>query len=392
MTTGTDQLRRRHTALVLRTLRGLGRASRAELAVSTGLAKATVGVIVAGLEQAGVVREEAVETVGAGGVDGPLDVRLPVRGRPGRPLVIAPGSRLGLGLELNVDYVSAVVLDLDGEVRATESRPVGADRLESLLGLAAGLLEQFGAGRFVGVTVAVPALVSGDGRTIGWAPNVPVEGSALADRVGALLPGRPVRLTNDANSAAYAEAHHGAARGASHALYLTGTVGIGLGIVSEGHVVTGGSGFAGEAGHVPVGDPDAPCGCGRRGCWEASIGLHAMLRALHLDELGTPTETAAAVAARAAVDAEARAVLARVGRDLGLGLATLTSVLDPTVVVLGGYFVPLGDLVLGPAAATLEERLDPPGRARPELRLSELGLQAAALGAAERSLSDLLLA
>ena len=59
--------------------------------------------------------------------------------------------------------------------------------------------------------------------------------------------------------------------------------------------------------------------------------------------------------------------------------------LDPAVVVLGGYFVPLGDLVLAPARRTLDERLVSDIQRRPELRPGALGIQAAALGAAEWS-------
>ncbi len=245
-------------------------------------------------------------------------------------------------------------------------------------------------GRLVGATVAVPALVRDDDRTIAWAPNLDVRGAGLAARLERVLPGCPVRISNDANCAAYAEAHHGAAVGVGHALYLTGTVGIGAGIIADGRLVPGGAGFAGEVGHMPVGNPEARCGCGRRGCWEASIGLHAVLAAVGLPELDTPDETARAVAARAASDPATRDRLAAVGRDVGLGLATLASVLDPEVVVLGGYFVPLGELVLGPARRVLDERLVSPAQVRPELRLSTLGIGAAALGAAEQSFAHVL--
>jgi predicted NBD/HSP70 family sugar kinase len=172
-------------------------------------------------------------------------------------------------------------------------------------------------------------------------------------------------------------------------LYLTGTVGIGAGIVEDGNLVRGATGFAGEVGHMPVGDPSAQCGCGRRGCWEASIGLHPMLDLVGMTELDTPLDTARAVATRALTDASVRAGLARLGHDVGLGLAVLATVLDPAVVVMGGYFAPLGDLVLDPARRTLDERLVSQTQRRPELRPGALGIRAAALGAAEWSFGEL---
>ena len=386
MTTGTDQLRRTNTASVLRSLRGRGPATRAELAQRTGLAKATVGTIVSALGTKGAVVEEAGEEV----------LRSGVRGRPGRPVALRGGALLGLGLELNVDYVSAVIVDLAGEVVASETRTAGRSRGRGpeaeLRSLARGMLATHvgPGGRLVGATVAVPALVRDDGRTIAWAPNLAVRGAGLATRLEHALPGCRVQVSNDADCAAYAEAQHGAAQGVRHALCLTGTVGIGAGIIADGRLLQGGAGFAGEVGHLPVGNPDARCGCGRRGCWEASIGLHAVLAAVGMPELDTPVETARAVAARAATDPATRDLLAAVGRDVGLGLATLAGVLDPEVVVLGGYFVPLGELVLGPARRVLDERLVSAVQVRPELRLSTLGTGAAALGAAEQSFARVL--
>jgi predicted NBD/HSP70 family sugar kinase len=370
-------VRRQNAALVLRSLRQLGPATRAELAQRTALAKATVGVIVGALEAAGAVVEE--------------EVRSGTRGRPGRPVALRGDRWVGLGLEVNVDYVAAVVLDLAGGVRWSESRPVALDGgVETTLGdLARDVAARCRAAGWllVGATLAVPALVREDDRTVAWAPNLGVESDALAIRVEELV-GAPVRVSNDANCAAYAESHHGAAIGAAHALYLTGTVGIGAGIVARGELVRGATGFAGEVGHMPIGDSSARCGCGRRGCWEASIGLHAVLEAVGMPELDTPLESAAAVAERAAADPGVRDVLRRVGEDVGLGIAILAGVLDPEVVVLGGYFVPLGELVLGRARETLDRRLASEAQTRPELRLSVLGIRAAALGAAEQAFAD----
>ena len=84
--------------------------------------------------------------------------------------------------------------------------------------------------------------------------------------------------------------------------------------------------------------------------------------------------------------------LARLGADLGLGIAVIAGVLDPEVVVLGGYFVPLLDHLLPTARAVLDERLGSRAQVRPELRGSRLGVHAAALGAAEQALDRLFLA
>ena len=370
---------------MLRLLRDTGGLSRAELARRTGLAKATVGVIVAALEEARALAEVADPPEPSGS-----------RGRPARPVALVGERFLALGLELNVDYVAAVVLDLAGVVRRHETRAVepGWEPLETLVGLVAEVLFPLRADpslTLVGAVVAVPGLVRrDDDRTVAWAPNLRIAGDRVAGRLQDVLGECPLQVSNDADCAAYAEAHHGAATDSDSLLYLTGTVGIGAGIIGEGRLLQGGAGFAGEVGHMPVGDPDAPCGCGRRGCWEASIGLHALLEAVGMPELDTPVETAQAVAARAAEDETVRAVLTRVGRDVGLGIATLASVLDPTVVVLGGYFVPLGELVLAPARAVLDERLASTVQVRPELRLSTLGIRAAALGAAEQSFAPVL--
>ena len=384
----TEGLRRANTALVLRSLRDGGPATRVELAARTGLSKATVGVIVAALEESGALGEGPAPEPGAG----------PTRGRPGRPLTLAGEDHVGLGFELNVDYVAACVVDLAGHERLRTTRPVprGEDGLAQLGRLAAEVAQTLAGprstegARVVGATVAVPGLVRSDERTLAWTPNLSVGGDEPARTVERALGGRiETRAGNDADCAGRAEARHGAARGVAHALYITGTVGIGAGILEDGRPLRGGAGFAGEVGHLPLAGEDAVCGCGRRGCWEAAVGLGAMLAAVGMEELDTPTASAEAVVRRAVDDEQVRAGLERLGASLGRGLAVLTTVLDPEVIVLGGYFAVLGETVLAPARAALDAQLAAPVQVRPELRPGALGITAAALGAAERSLEPL---
>ncbi len=376
---GTEHLRRQNTALVLRSLRAEGAATRTELARRTGLAKATIGTIVAELGTGGAVSEDQSAPSG--------------RGRPGRPVRLTGESIIGLGFEVNVDYLAAVALDLGGNARVSTIRQVesaGPPPIDEVLSLVAETRDSLiAAGHsIVGATVAVPGLVEHDNRTIAWAPNLGWDNVQLAAQLETVLGGTcPVTVDNDANCAALAEASHGVTTDVQHSLYITGTVGIGAGIVQDGRLLRGGAGFAGEVGHMPIGDESSVCGCGRTGCWEASVGLRAMLAAVGMEEGETPLSTAVSVAERAAEDAGVRSALDELGTSLGTGLATLATVIDPSVIVLGGYFVPLGQYVVPAAEQVLAARLPAADKHLPEIRLSALGIHAAALGAAEGSLA-----
>lgn len=376
---GTEHLRRQNTALVLRSLRTQGAATRTELARRTGLAKATIGTIVAELGTGGAVSEDQSAPSG--------------RGRPGRPVTLTGESIIGLGFEVNVDYLAAVALDLGGNARISTIRQVEGDgppSIDEVLSLVTEVSDSLivAGHSIVGATIAVPGLVEHDNRTIAWAPNLGWDDVQLAAQLEAALGGTcPVTVDNDANCAALAEASHGVTTDVQHSLYITGTVGIGAGIVQDGRLLRGGAGFAGEVGHMPIGDESSVCGCGRTGCWEASIGLRAMLKGVGMDEGDTPLSTAIAVADRAAGDRNVRATLEQLGTSLGTGLATLATVIDPSVIVLGGYFVPLGEYVVPAAERVLADRLPAAEKHLPEIRLSSLGIHAAALGAAEGSLA-----
>lgn len=377
---GVEELRRRNTGLLLASLRHDGPATRTELARRTGLAKATIGTIVGALDRGGLIAD-----------DGPVAIG---RGRPGRPVRLSGRSVVGLGVEVNVDYASVVTMDLSGQIHQHETVAVDGqaplDVVTQLVRRGAQSVRDAG-DRLVGVTAAVPGLVAADEATVRWAPNLHWRDLDLA----ALLreaAGADVACTidNDANCAAMAESRHGAATGVSDALYLTGTVGIGAGIMHDGELLRGGSGFAGEVGHLPFGDSAASCACGRVGCWETSIGLRAMVEAVGMQELSTPWETAVAVAERATTDDTVRTGLAAVGARLGRGLGSLASIVDPDVVVLGGYFVPIAPWLTPTAERALEHHLTFADLHLPEIRLSTLDLRAAAIGAAEQSLATVL--
>ncbi|GAA4353545.1 ROK family transcriptional regulator [Angustibacter luteus] len=377
----TDRLRRENTALVLRSLRDNGSASRAAIAQRTGLAKATVSAIVAELSSAGAVLESPAEP----------DVAPTGRsGRPGRPVRLHGRDTVGLGLEVNVGYLAATALDLSGRVVLSSQVPLESDRagLDGVLALAEDSLARLTADghRVLGLTLAVPGQVELDTGRVIEAPNLHWHDRDVAADLDHALGELTVRVDNDANCAAAGEAAFGAGRGCSDLLYLTGTVGVGAGVVVAGELRRGAHGLAGEVGHAPLGAAGAPCACGRTGCWETAVGLLALLRetGTSFAELGShdPVTVASRIAERCPDDEPVRAGVLRFGRSLATGLAVLAATLDPEVIVLGGSFVPLGDWLL----PVVDEQVAAVSSSR--VALSTLGLHAASTGAAAAVLGE----
>jgi predicted NBD/HSP70 family sugar kinase len=370
----TDEVRRRNTALVMRLLRDGGALSRADLARRSGLAKATIGTIVGQLQEVGAVAEGVSESTG--------------RGRPSTPLQLAGRTLAGLGIEVNVDYVAVTAVDLAGRELSFEERPAHADgpRLPEVVARVVdevSRLEARGVG-VLGLTVAVPGLIDRARGVVVEAPNLGWADLDLAGPLRAGLGGRmPVAVDNDANCAARAESLHGVAAGVDDFVYLTGTVGLGAGIVSGGQVLRGSRGLAGEVGHLRVGDSRHRCACGRTGCWEAMVGLRALVQATGVAT--EPGEDPVSYAERLLVTPGARDHLAGIGTALGRGVAQLAATLDPRMVVLGGSFVPLGEVLVPAVEKALDAGFTGRGCA---VALSTLGLHAASVGAAVDALDD----
>ncbi len=374
MPAATEELRRRNTAAVLRLLRDLGPTSRAGLARASGLSKATVGSIVGALHELGAVSQ--TEPTPASG-----------RGRPSVPVALDGAALVGLGVEVNVDYTSVTALDLAGRERWFEEvphagAPLRPDEVGQLARSHVARLEAEGS-RVLGLTVAVPGLVDRAAGRVVRAPNLRWDDVDLAALVREVLPaGVEVSVDNDANCAARAESLRGVAVGVGDLVYLTGTVGLGAGVLTRGEVVRGARGFAGEVGHLRVGAA-GDCGCGRTGCWEALAGQRGLVAASGL-EVATG-EDPVAYAARVAALPDAPARLRPVAEAMARGLVLLSLGLDPAMVVLGGAFVPLGPVLVPALEQALAETFTGAGAV---VALSTLGLHAASVGAALDALDD----
>jgi predicted NBD/HSP70 family sugar kinase len=370
----------------VRTLREHGALSRAQLAVRSGLSKATVSSLVTDLETRGLVHDAGIS---AGG-----------QGRPGQLVDLRPDSVCGVGLDIHVGHVGVLVTNLSGEVlcqrRTVADVPgIGPERaLDLLAQLAAEAMA--GIKNAVGVTVSVPGLVDTTAGTVPFSPRLRWRDVAVADGLAARtgLPLTQIVVDNDANLGAMAEL---AQLDAADLIYLTGDFGIGCGVVEGGRLVRGSVGFAGEVGHMAI-DPLGPyCSCGRRGCWETKVGLGALLHAcadpddpirdpaLDLDQRMRMIRARAEQHDRRTLDA-----LHQIGVALGLGVSYLVNLLNPSVVVLGGYFAALPEWLVEPIRHQVVAHVLAPGAGGAKVVGSRLGFTAAATGGALASLRRVL--
>ncbi|MGF1647703.1 MAG: ROK family protein [Kineosporiaceae bacterium] len=378
---------------MLRHLLAAGPRSRAAVADEVGLTKATVSSLVADLLDRRLL------------VEGSADRRAPV-GRPGRLLHVASGSVVGVGATVTADAVDVLARDLSYRdvARArvvADVRAAGAERAVAMLaGTVSDVLETAdSAGWHVaGVTVAIPGLVDVRHGSVVVAPNLGWRDQPLVKLLSERVdrPDVPLAVDNDATLAAVAEHACGGAAGTVDLVTLTGDVGVGVGVVLDGRLVRGAAGFGGELGHAPLASTDRVCGCGRRGCWETEVGLGALFRAAArgpddpLLDLGGGLDVPARLrVVRERVHAgeePAVAAVASVATALGRGAAVLVNLVNPSALVLGGYFGVLADLLVPAVVRVLERDALAPRAGGCVVHGSTLGLTAPSVGGAIEAL------
>jgi predicted NBD/HSP70 family sugar kinase len=387
-------VRATNLAVVLRHVRAHAPCSRADIAAATGLNKATVSSLVTDLLERRLLRETGL-----------TENRI---GRPATMLVADGAGYAAIGMEISADHLTVVALDLAGERllswrRSFAGRDASPGRAVAALAALArrALARVTGQGRQVlGLTVAVPGLVDAGGVVrvaphLGWR-DLDLRGQLAAALGPAAAPGPgaiPVEVDNDAHLAATAEHRWGAYAGTAHLAYVTVGTGVGAGIIADGRLLRGARGFTGELGHIPL-DPTGPeCGCGRRGCLEAVAGIAGLLRRAAPEAFadGPPADWEPEVQellrrARAG-DPVTLAALTEVGGALGSGAAVLANLVNPTVIIFGGYPVPLAQWLLPPARQRLAELALAPDAGGVTLAISGFGPDAAATGGAARILA-----
>lgn len=370
-------------SLVLRALCDHGPLSRADLARMAGVTRATIGNIIQDLLASGMV-EELEPRHGTGLV-----------GKPARPVWFAPRAGLSGAAALGRGSCEVALVNARGEVLdavdlefdpdATTSTPAANAVVKGLQRVLPAK-----AGDVLGVGIAVPGLCDPTtGAVLGSGQLPGLHGTDLIERVSAKVAPRVV-LDNDARAQALGEKWFGEGRGVSSFASVQTGHGLGLGLVLDGVIVRGPSGYTSELGHTcVVAHGGERCRCGLTGCWETIATLRWLrAEAAVLGLPGARALDAAALVSLAESSAEADALLDRYADNLAIGLANLATLLSPRRIILHGDAVGGGE----PFRALIETKL----RARMlehlaglvELLLSALDQRAGLLGAAGLVLSD----
>jgi predicted NBD/HSP70 family sugar kinase len=381
-----EEIRRHNLGLLLEQVHRDGELTRAELTQRLGLNRSTIGALVAELTELGLI-----------------DERVPTGNeRAGRPShVVAPRADgpFAIAVEVDVDSVVTAAVTLGGDVLARYDHNLpahGTTPYDIAARIAADVEELFASlplgARSVGIGVSTPGTVAPTtGGRVEHAPNLEWRdepfGAILAER---LPPGIAVAFGNDANLGALAEHLRGAARGFHDAVYLTGKIGVGGGVIVDGKLLSGAGGFAGEVGHMLLDPSGPPCHCGSRGCVETYVGEEALLRLA--GRKGPPTRESVAevmCAARAGEPDALRGVRA-VGVALGRTIANLVNLLNPQVVITGGSLATVLELCRAEVEHEIDERAMSEARRSVQLRTAGLGENSSLIGGAELAFGPLL--
>jgi predicted NBD/HSP70 family sugar kinase len=320
-----DGVRRGNLSAVLGLVHRTGSASRSQITQLTGLNRSTVAALVGELVDLQLVVENSPEATN----------------RVGRPSpVVTPHPRtVAIAVNPELDAVTLGIVGLgarvDRRIRREVDHPVTVEETVAIIAeVLTGWAPDLAGHRVVGIGLAVPGLVRSSDDSVRWAPHLAWTDSAIVPLV-AEATGHPTRAGNDASLGGSAEHLFGVGQGIDDLIYLNGGAsGIGGGVISGGRALRGHSGYAGEFGQNRPGFADPADRRTPNGTLEDEVSRARLLAALGMSGADEADLESALLGASSA---EVRDELARQRRVLAVALGNAINVLNPELVVLGGF-------------------------------------------------------
>ncbi|KAA0988742.1 ROK family transcriptional regulator [Dyadobacter aurulentus] len=312
---------------------------------------------------------------------------------------IVPDSAFFIGVDVKQSHINIGLSDLQKNlVRISEKLPFRLDNTPESLASLCGYIQDFvekldvPAERVLGIGINLSGRINyttGHSYSFFHFDDKPLA-SVIREKVGI-----PVFLENDSRAMAYGEFCAGVVEQEKDVLFLNLDYGIGVGILFDGQVYYGKSGYAGEVGHIPIFDNERICHCGKKGCLETEASGWALTRMFQEKLAGGSSSVLTSVRGikpedvtmddiiEAALNDDVLAIelIARVGENLGRGIAALINVLNPEMIVLGGSLVSTGDYLYLPIKTALNKYSLSLVNNDSKLKISRLGERAGILGA-----------
>ncbi|GAA1961506.1 ROK family transcriptional regulator [Agromyces allii] len=374
-----DGVHRRNLSKLLALAHREGPLSRARLTAETGLNRSTVAALAAELVELGLVQEHAPDPTNR-------------VGRPSPVVAVHPGVQ-AIAVNPEVDAVTVAAVGLNARIVVRER--IDVDHLvtpEETADLVARVIARWRLAeladvRLIGAGLAVPGQVRQSDGLVRWAPHLEWTDAPVRALVEAAT-GLPTQVANDATLGARAEHLFGAGRGVDDLVYLNGGAsGIGGGLVVEGRLVGGAHGYAGEFGQ------NRP-GISRDGDRRAPEGVleDEVSRARLLDAVGRASADEPTLAGLLAASDDPRVAdeLARQQRILATALGNAINVLNPSLIVLGGFLATLASWDPAALDAAVAAQALPVASEGLDIRVAELGENRLLIGAAELAFAALL--
>ncbi|EPZ53146.1 MULTISPECIES: ROK family transcriptional regulator [Alicyclobacillus] len=362
-----------------------GPLSRMEISQVTGLNKATVSSLVDEL-----IAEQFVQEIGLGASNG---------GRKPVMLKINASAGFCIGVDVQITHMKTILADLSGGIVYQHMRPIAAIHgLLSQYELEELLVEEIqraiqqappSCHGILGAGIALPGIVNYRTGSVFYLPNIEIRDWNLTDSLSKSF-SFPVFVDNDGNCGAwsiYRERHQ------QNLVFVNVGIGIGTGIVVNGHLYRGQDGIAGEFGHTSIAAMGAVCACGNYGCWEQYASEQALLRYLReVEEIPASLELSPNLVSlavdKAATSPGYQRAFRTLGQYLGIGIANIVNSLNPGLVVIGGTMAQAAPLFLPEVQYVVGHRAMASNK---QVCLTVANEDAIVLGAAQLPISNTLL-
>lgn len=289
-----------------------------------------------------------------------------------------------IGIDIGGTAIKAALTDNTGVVLERTKAPTPADSLQDLIATVSSLVSKLkSVGAVAAVGVGVAGLLNARSRVLETSPNIPgIFQVNLEERLRDAL-SLHVITENDAKVGAYGEWAAGAGKGLKNMAYITIGTGLGCGLVLNGQMYRGVSGYAGELGHTVLEQEGRRCACGSHGCLETRVsatGIMLTARERNVASSITSAEELYDMAMNG--DATARSIFEDTGRYLGIACSNLMNLLNPEAIVVGGGVMASGDLLLDAARAESKRRAFPSSARDCPIVQSQLWPDSGTIGAA----------